>query len=189
MKASHVLEAMVGSLLADVVRRLWPKVAKGLVIIAGVAVVLFLQWWQRQSTFVHIAVLSGIATLAALWLHHRLTGRTVPRRPTRRVPQPGAEPTQVLYRWWEPDDLEPGQVCFCGKERVPGELVYVGITGAHRSRELDDDRRQACWWLTQPSVVGTQELYRTRAEVERAEIEAIRTEHPRENKQHAVGWL
>lgn len=188
MRAGRIVEAMFGSLLAGVVRRMAPTMAKGVAVVLGVLLVLFLQWWQQQSQFLHLVVIGFVVGLVVLWLRHRrLTGRRA--LPQRRRPVGAAEPTQVLYRWWEPENLLPGEVCFCGKERVPGELVYVGITGAHRSRELDEDRRAACWWLVQPSVVGTQRLYGTRSEVERAEIEAIRSEHPRENKQHAVGWL
>lgn len=138
----------------------------------------FVYWWQQQSRLVHVVVVVVVVALAALWLRHR--------RRHRAQPKPvGGEPTQVLYRWWEPDDLQE-RLCYCGKPRVPGELVYVGITGAHRSRELDDDRQTSCWW--REGLVGTTQTYRTRDEVERAERQAIRSERPRENKQHAVGW-
>jgi hypothetical protein len=159
-------------------------IVRNMAIAATVVVGTVAYWWQQQTQFVRIATGVGLATLLVLWARHRLGLRAVPRRPVRTVTR-ASTPTQVLYRWWEPTDLPYGLKCACGKDRLPGELVYVGITGAHRSRELDDDRQVACWWNQEPSVIGTQELFRTRAAVERAEIEAIRSEHPRENIAHA----
>lgn len=184
MRAGRIMDAMFGTLLAGVVRRMGPTVAKALAVGFAVMLAFFVQWWQQQDRFVHVAIVAGAVTLVALWVRHRLTGQGVPRR-RRRAKPVGAEPTQVLYRWWEPDNLPDGERCYCGKPRRAGELVYVGITGAHRSRELDDDRQASCWWRT--GLIGTTETYLTRDAVERAEVEAIREERPRENKQHAVG--
>jgi hypothetical protein len=143
------------------------------------------QWWQGQPLLLQLLV---VVLAAAVVLRAPLlaAGRRHSRAhlPHRRPAQP--QPTQVLYRWWEPDDLLPGLVCFCGKPRRAGELVYVGITRADRARELDDDRRKSCWW--QPGLTGSTETYATREQVETAEVRAIQTEHPRENKQHAGVW-
>lgn len=156
-------------------------VVRNVTLFAAVTVSAFTYWWQRQEPAVQITVVAAFTALLVMWVR-RKTGRTaIPHRRTHRPP--GA--SQVLYRWWERDDLPDGLRCSCGKPRRAGELVYVGITGAHRSRELDDDRRAACWWNVDPPVVGTQELYRTRPQVEYAEVVAIRSEGPRENRQHS----
>lgn len=134
------------------------------------------QWWQDQAWWVQGLIVGAVVGLALLLLR--------PRR-GQEAPRPvNLEPTQVLYRYFEPDDLAPGQRCFCGKRRVAGELVYVGITRAGRARELDEDRRQACWWG--PGLDGRTETFETRDEVEAAEVRAIRSERPRENRQHAA---
>ncbi len=153
--------------------------------LAAAAVVGGVSYWLSTLSQFHQLVVAGtLAGLFGLWVYSKVAGNGT--RPSKRYR--GAVPTQVLYRWYEPTDLPLSLRCRCGKRREPGELVYVGITGAHRSRELDDDRQVACWWTVEPPVVGTQQLYRTRNDVEAAEIVAIRAERPRENKQHAVGW-
>lgn len=154
-------------------------VARNMLLTVSAVAAVALYWWQKQGQTVRVIVIAALLITAGAWAYHLLRRRRI--RPKRTL---GEEPTQVLYRWWEPEDLPEGSVCFCGKLRRAGELVYVGITGAHRSRELDEDRRQSCWW--RPGLVGTTETYMTRDEVEEAEVRAIRFERPRENKQHAA---
>lgn len=179
MRGKRVAESFVGAFLNDLVRQ-WGKRAFYYFAVGAVALLaLAAHWWEQQTVFVRVLVVLALLGVLGLWVRHKLLHRARPK-------PVGAEPTQVLYRWWEPVDLDPGdRICYCGKERVPGELVYVGITGAHRSRELDDDRQASCWW--RPGLVGTTETFMTRDAVERAERKAIRSEHPRENKQHARG--
>lgn len=161
MKAIRVVRKLGGVLVW------W---ALGLIILVRLA----WQWWHEQAWWLQALVLCALVALVIRVLRRR-------RAPVRPVAR---EPTQVLYRYYEPDDLTHGQQCFCGKRRVPGELVYVGITRAGRARELDEDRRQACWW--RPGLDGRTETYETRADVEAAEVRAIQVEGPRENRQHAT---
>lgn len=183
MRTSRIAEAAVGAFVNDLVRSVVRRFGRTVLLYLAVfwigALALGVRWWQHQSVGMHVLIVAGAALLVGAWVQQRVRHRARPK------PSSG-EPTQVLYRWWEPDELDD-RVCFCGKERVPGELIYIGITGAHRSRELDDDRQAACWW--RPGIVGTTETFMTRDEVERAERQAIRSEHPRENKQHARGQM
>jgi hypothetical protein len=182
----HGRSALLGAVLFSPMKALGVVRKLGLAAVwwlLGVVVVLRLavQWWQQQPWWLHLLI---VVTVLAVVLRVPLLAGA--RRQFRRVPvRPVVtEPTQVLYRYYEPDDVPDGTRCFCGKRRRAGELVYVGITRVDRARELDEDRRQSCWW--RPGLVGTTETYATREQVEAAEVRAIRTEHPRENVQHAV---
>lgn len=65
-------------------------------------------------------------------------------------------------------------------------LLYVGITD-HLGTRWHNHARKKPWW---PEVRRqTAEWYPTRAEAAEAEIQAIRTEHPRHNVIHAVEVL
>lgn len=174
---SPFIGGFLGAFLQPLITKVGGKAARYILIGLGLGVALFVRWWQQQTTLVHVLLVVGLLGLAGAWASYRWRHRA-------QLKPVGSEPTQVLYRWWEPDDLKD-RMCYCGKTRVPGELIYIGITGAHRSRELDDDRQASCWW--REGLVGTTQTYRTRDDVERAERRAIRSERPRENKQHAVG--
>lgn len=150
-------------------------------------------WWVGLHPAVRNLIILAVVLAVALWVWRwadrrwgsgwgeaRPAGPTPPRR--RRPVAELEEPPRVLYRHYEPDDLPSGEVCYCGKPRVAGELVYIGKTHLGRQRELDDDRLRSCWW--RPGLVGTTELYGSEDEVLEAERLAIGREHPRENVAH-----
>lgn len=145
-------------------------------------------WWEGLAEGWRVLIILMVVGLVAFqvwrWADARWGSGHVPgvqERHRRRPPAEG-EPPRVLYRWYEPDDLPDGEVCYCGKSRRAGELVYIGKTHLGRQRELDDDRLSSCWW--RPELEGTTKLYGTEGEVLVAEKLAIGREHPRENVAH-----
>ena len=73
----------------------------------------------------------------------------------------------VLYRFFNDQD----------------RLLYVGLTNNIRSR-VGDHRRDKPWWKY--AVTIRLERYDSLAELARAELAAIETEHPRYNIRHAL---
>jgi predicted GIY-YIG superfamily endonuclease len=76
----------------------------------------------------------------------------------------------VLYRYFDEDDT----------------LLYVGITNSPLVR-MSQHLRDKAWFRN--AIRTTYEHFSSRAEVEAAEVEAIRTEKPKYNIAHAVGPL
>lgn len=62
-----------------------------------------------------------------------------------------------------------------------GTLLYVGITNSPRSR-LRDHRAYSPWWDRSTTITLTR--FSNRIELEAAELDAIKTEHPKYNRAH-----
>lgn len=179
------LAAMVGNWLDRTVRKFLRP------ILIALAVPAFYLWSQavlltgdvRTGTALLVLGVLALVVLAVygkrwavgLWAAHH--------RRDQPSPAAGGPDPECLYRWWEPTDLPYGSRCSCGKPRMPGELVYIGITNDMARRSRDDDRRAACWWHV--GLVGTVETYGDRRAMEVAERRAIDLENPRENIAHA----
>ena len=65
----------------------------------------------------------------------------------------------------------------------PGNLLYVGITGVMTRRVVEQGRKP---WASEVKMI-TLEWHPSRAQAEKAELTAIRTENPRYNIAGKVG--
>lgn len=62
-----------------------------------------------------------------------------------------------------------------------GALLYVGVTNNPRTR-FRDHRAYSPWWHKSTTITLTR--FKSRTELEAAELTAIRTEHPKYNRAH-----